>query len=82
MRRILFEPLGAASTIAPELGERVAAFGAALESYRTGRWPEAAAAFRDLAPSDPACRVFLERIGGAGAAPPRGWDGVTDLVEK
>ncbi len=77
----VFEPVALRDAVAPDMAERLEEFAAALENYRSGRWREAARAFGELAPSDPACRVFLERIGDGTSAPP-GWDGVTDLVEK
>ena len=77
----LFEPLTTQESATEADRERASAYAAAFFYWRSGRFAEAAIAFRDLA-GDPIAAAFAERSEGLAAEPPDGWDGVTDLHEK
>jgi adenylate cyclase len=78
----IFELLGDKGMATPEEVERAARFGRALEDYRSGRFPEAEAAFLALA-GDPVAAVYASRARAFSAAPPPpGWDGVYELDRK
>jgi len=76
----VFEVLGLAGELAPELIERRQDFARALELYRQGRFPEAGAGFEAILmanPEDGPARVFRDRCRTfVEAPPPPDWDTV------
>ena len=79
----VFEPLGLAEDVAPETKERITAFEAALDRYRSRDFAGALKAFRALADEDPVARTFVERARAfAEKAPDESWDGVNTLTTK
>lgn len=79
----LFEPIGLAGAVAPDVMDRVVRYGAALRDYRAGRFRDAAAAFDKIGPSDPPAAVMARRARVLASEPPDpDWSGVTDLDTK
>jgi adenylate cyclase len=82
----IYEPLGGADALAPEVFESVGLQQAALERFRARDWDGAAALFNERARREPEARVpalFLERIEELRRHPPEpGWDGTLTLQEK
>ncbi|HEY1044738.1 MAG TPA: adenylate/guanylate cyclase domain-containing protein [Telluria sp.] len=82
----IYEPVGRASELAPEVVAAVDAWNAALALVRVRRWDEAQAAIGRLAAADPACglyQLYLARIDAWRAEPPGAdWDGVTNFETK
>jgi adenylate cyclase len=76
----VFEVLGLAGELTPELIQRRQDFAGALELYRQGRFAEAAAGFEAIlaeAPADGPARTFLGRCRQfQETPPPAGWDTV------
>ncbi|PWC33322.1 adenylate/guanylate cyclase domain-containing protein [Azospirillum sp. TSO35-2] len=79
----VFEPLSAFRRTDPEDRARRAAYAAALDHWRAGRFAEAAAGFRALAAVDSAALVLLRKAETrVGTELEPGWAGVTALTEK
>ena len=84
----IFEPLdligaarAGAGRAAPD--RRAEAFAAALDAFRAGRFAAAAEGFGALGTADPVAAGYAARARAFAEAPPeRGWDGITNLVEK
>ncbi|MSP88019.1 MAG: adenylate/guanylate cyclase domain-containing protein [Alphaproteobacteria bacterium] len=78
----LLEPLAPAEAATAADRARAESFAAALALWRTGDFAQARAGFAALAPADGAAAKFATRAEAMAKAPPRDWDGVTDLREK
>jgi hypothetical protein len=68
----LWEPLGLANQIAPEVAARVNAYEKALTAYLAGDFDWARPLFMALAARDPPVRLFTQRIADL-TRPPPGW---------
>ena len=79
---VLFEPLGAAGGVTPDVLARRDAFARALRSWRHGSFAEAASDFETLADDDPAAAHFAALARDFATSPPTDWDGVSVLTEK
>jgi class 3 adenylate cyclase len=79
---VLFEPLGPAGEVTPDVLARRDTFAKALRSWRSGSFAEAAGAFETLADGDPVAAHFTALARGFTANPPGDWDGVSILTEK
>lgn len=79
---VLFEPLGPAGGMTPDILARRDAFARALSSWRRGSFVEATRAFETLADGDPAAAHFAALARGFATTPPSDWDGVSVLTEK
>ena len=78
----LFEPLGLAGEVAPEVLARRDAFSRALRQWRLGAFGEATAAFEPLGDGDPAAAHFAALARAYAANPPADWRGVSVLTDK
>ena len=81
----IFEPLGPTSEISAQQRQQLAAYAAALATYRAANWELAASAFEALThqTDDLLYNVYLERIENfRRSPPPQGWDGVFDHLSK
>lgn len=82
----IFEPLGPAADIAPDVVAELSDWAAALACVRARDWDGAAAILAGLRRAQPDCRLYalyLERIARWRAAPPGAdWDGVTNFDTK
>src|SRR5262249_21250866 len=76
----IYEPLGEAATLAPEIRAEVEQWHAALSSYRQGDWAEAARRLHERIAAQPADRLYglyLTRVEQLASDPPGPeWDGV------
>jgi adenylate cyclase len=83
---VIYEPLGSADALAPEVFESVGLQQAALERFRARDWDGAETLFRQLAHREPEVRIpalFLERIDELRRHPPEpDWEGTLTLQEK
>jgi adenylate cyclase len=82
----IFELLGRAGEIAPEVLELCGLFAEALAAYRARDWDLAEGKFQKclkLAPEDGPSRLFEQRVASLRANPPAaGWQGVWQATEK
>jgi adenylate cyclase/guanylate cyclase len=79
----IFEPLGVAGEVAPELLSRAQAYGAGLTRYRGRDFAAAAEQFALGAHDDPPSALFLERVRQLAQQPPGpGWEPVSAQEEK
>lgn len=82
----VYQPLGLKDGLAPEEAPGHKEFARALELYRQGKFPEAAALFQNILaknPSDGPAQVFRERCQKfQSSPPPPGWDGVFRPEQK
>ncbi|ALG72548.1 guanylate cyclase [Azospirillum thiophilum] len=79
----VFEPLSDASRSDPEDHAQRAAYAAALDHWRAGRFDQAAAGFRSLVAVDSAALAMLHKAERrVGSAPEPDWAGVTALTDK
>lgn len=82
----IFEPLGLAAQLAPDLAAQLARWHEALALLRAQQWEAAAALLAQLraaAPDDGLYRLYAERIEHYRLHPPApGWDGVTSFDTK
>jgi class 3 adenylate cyclase len=79
----IFEPLGVAGEVAPELPSRAQAYGAGLTRYRARDFAAAAEQFALGAHDDPPSALFLERARQLAQQPPGpGWEPVSAQEEK
>jgi adenylate cyclase len=79
----IFEPLGVAGQLAPELLSRVQAYGAGLTRYRARDFAGAAEKFALVANDDPPSALFLERARQLAQQPPGAdWEAVSAQEEK
>lgn len=75
----IYEPLGPATAVSPEVRSDLAAFGAVLALYRTGQWEAALAALATLQARNalPLYDLYVDRIRHFRDQPPAvDWDGV------
>ena len=78
----LYEPLGRAGEVSPEVLARRDAFAQALRQWRRGSFTEAASAFEMLADDDPAAARFSALAREFAANPPADWRGISILTDK
>ena len=79
----IFEPLGVAGQLAPELLSRAQAYGAGLTRYRARDFAGAAEKFALVANDDPPSVLFLERARQLAQQPPGAdWEAVSAQEEK
>jgi len=78
----LFEPLGLAGEVAPDITARRDAFAKALRLWRLGSFAEATGAFETLADGDPAAAHFAALARAFAGNPPADWHGVSVLTDK
>jgi len=79
----IFEPLGVAGEVAPELLSRAQAYGAGLTRYRARDFAAAAEQFALVAHDDPPSALFLERVRQLAQQPPGAdWEAVSAQEEK
>ena len=79
---VLFEPLGLAGEVAPEVRAKRDAFARALRLWRRGSFIEATTAFERLADGDPAAAHFAALARTFASNPPDDWRGVSSLTDK
>jgi class 3 adenylate cyclase len=78
----IFEPLGAAGEVAPDVIAHAEIYGAGLARYRAGDFAAAAEQFARIAGEDPPAALFLQRARRlAGEPPGPGWEPVTPQQE-
>jgi len=82
----IFEPLGLAADLAPELTQEIAQWDRALAAYRLQDWSQAQALLAALCASQPDCLLyvlFARRVAQYQLAPPpSAWDGATSFDQK
>ena len=79
----IFEPLGVAGEVAPQLLSRGQAYGAGLTRYRARDFAGAAEKFALVANDDPPSALFLERVRQLAQQPPGAdWEAVSAQEEK
>ncbi|HEX4826662.1 MAG TPA: adenylate/guanylate cyclase domain-containing protein [Xanthobacteraceae bacterium] len=79
----IFEPLGVAGEVAPELLSRAQAYGAGLTRYRARDFAAAAEKFALVADDDPPSALFLARARQLTQQPPGAdWEAVSAQEEK
>jgi adenylate cyclase len=79
----IFEPLGVADEVAPELLSRAQAYGKGLSHYRAHNFVAAAEQFALVAGDDPPAALFLQRVRQLVQHPPGpDWEPVTAQEEK
>jgi hypothetical protein len=79
----IFEPLGVAGEVAPELLSRAQAYGEGLTRYRARDFAAAAEQFARAARDDPPSALFLERARQLAQQPPGpDWEPVNTQEEK
>jgi hypothetical protein len=79
----IFEPLGIAGEVAPQILSRAQAYGEALRRYRARDFAAAAAQFAGIAADDPPSALFLARVRQLAQHPPaREWEAITAQEEK
>jgi adenylate cyclase len=79
----IFEPLGAAGEVAPDLTSRAQAYGEGLTRYRARDFEGAAAQFATVASDDPPAARMLERARQLAQQPPGpDWEPVNAQEEK
>jgi adenylate cyclase len=82
----IFEPLGAAATLDPDVAARLERWHAALALLRARQWEAAALLLAPLQAEEPGCtlyRLYLARIALWRTSPPApDWDGVTIFDTK
>jgi class 3 adenylate cyclase len=79
----IFEPLGVAGQLAPELLSRAQAYGAGLTRYRARDFAGAAEKFALVANDDTPSALFLERVRQLAQQPPGAdWEAVSAQEEK
>ena len=81
----IFEPLGEATMIQPEILRAVEEFHQMRSFYGKGDFSGAKASldkFLDAIPDDPVAAVYLRRLESLISNPPSEWDGVTKFEEK
>ena len=79
----IFEPLGAAGEVAPDLTSRAQAYGEGLARYRARDFAGAAEQFARVAGEDPPSARFLERARQLAQQPPGpDWEAVSAQEEK
>jgi hypothetical protein len=79
----IFEPLGAAGEVAPDLTSRAQAYGEGLTRYRARDFAGAVAQFATVAGDDPPAARMLERVRQLAQQPPGAdWEAVNAQEEK
>jgi class 3 adenylate cyclase len=79
----IFEPLGVADEVAPDVLSRAQAYGKGLSHYRAHNFVAAAEQFALVAGDDPAAALFLQRVRQLVQHPPGAdWEPVTAQEEK
>ena len=81
----IFEPIGEAEMVQPELLRAVEEFHQMRKLYGKGEFSEAKASlnkYMDAIQDDPVATVYLRRLESLISNPPSEWDGVTKFEEK
>ena len=79
----IFEPLGIAGEVAPQILSRTQAYGEGLRRYRGRDFAAAAAQFAGIAADDPPSAMFLARVRQLAQNPPAPeWEAITAQEEK
>jgi hypothetical protein len=79
----IFEPLGIAGEVAPQILSRAQAYGEGLRRYRARDFAAAAEQFAGIAADDPPSALFLARVRQLAQHPPAlEWEAITAQEEK